>query len=624
MPVRGGTVAAITVLALATSAIGPAAQQTPVFKSGVERVPVTFLAFAEDGRPIPDLKPHEVALRIDNRDRKVTSLEFVRLAGASLAGSPIPKQLPLPFGSNQLLDAGRTVLLLVAHESISAGKERPVKEAAIRFLSTLSPRDRVGLVLIPRGRVDVDLTADHQRVAAALARVVGQAPENPSESDLLCRSRLTLHGLADLLRSVARIDGPKTVVFVSSGLMPPKRDAALSRAPGACELVSQDYDAVGLSAAAARAHVYVVQPEDLRVDSGRPPTDSMGRVLAGGPPDPGRRAFSDPSASRFARSDDELHGLQNLAGVTGGEIFRLVSTPPDQVFARVARESAGYYVATFEPDAAERNGQPHHLSVRALRDRVTVRSGAQVEIARADPPATPTPQNLLRDAPLHRELPVRITAYPSRDPSDGAVRILAVAEPLDPSAKLTGAAFGVFGPEGRLVARTTSTPEDLRARPLVAVLPVRAGSYRVRVATIDTLGRAGTADFELEARLADAGPLQASGIALGVVRAGSFEPRMDFSRDAAAVAYLELYGRVARRESIGVSIEIGETLDGPPLGTIPARVSAADDSGRHVVMALLPIGGLLPGEFLVRAVITIDGKPVGRVVRTLRKSALQP
>ncbi len=328
--------------------------------------------------------------------------------------------------------------------------------------------------------------------------------------------------------------------------------------------------------------------------------------------------------SRFARATDELNGLQNLAGVTGGELFRLVTTPPDAVFTRVARESAGYFVATFEPDVSERNGQPHHLSVRTSREHVTVRGGSQVLIARAEPAVPPTPQNLLRDAPLHRELPLRVTAYPSRDASGDGVRILAVAEPLDPAAKLTGASFGVFGSEGRLIARSTTAAGDLASRPLLAAIPVPAGGYRVRVSAVDALGRSGTADFELEARLVDAGPLKASGLALGVLRAGSFEPRMEFDRDASAVVYLELYGRAPRREAIGVTIEVGETLDGPPLGNIPARVSPSEtDPDRHVVMALIPIGGLLPGEFLVRAVVTVDGTPVGQVLRTLRKASQQ-
>jgi VWFA-related protein len=610
---------------LCLSASRPAAQQTPVIKSGVARVPITFLAVAEDGRPVPDLKREEVLLRVGSRDREIKSLEFVRLAGAPIGGADAaPKRLPLPFGSNRLLEAGRTVLLVVAHESIRPGKERPVREAAVRFLSALSPRDRVALVMIPRGRVVADFTTDHARVLTALNRFIGQGPENPSESDLLCRSRLTLQGATDLLQSITPLDGPKTVVFIASGLMPPKRDAPLTAArrgwsPGACELVARDFELVGLAAGLARAHFYLIQPDDLRFDTGRPASDAMTRVQAGGPPDPGRFAFADPSVSRFATADDELNGLQNLAGVTGGELYRLTSTTPDAAFARIARESSGYYIAAFEPDASERNGIPHRMIVRVTRERVAVRAGSQLLIEPVEAADAATPQSLLRGGGVHRGLPLRLTAYPSLDPS-GSVRVLAVAEPLDPSAKLTGVSFGLFADEGRLVARSTPTADQLRASPVLATIPVAPGAYRLRVAAVDAAGRRGTADFEIDARLTDAGPLKSSGLALGVLRAGSLEPVMEFARDAVAVVYLELYGRVPRRDGLTVNIEIGETLDGPPLGTIPARVRpSAADPDHHTVMAAIPIGGLLPGDFIVRAVINIDGKPQGRVLRTLRK-----
>jgi len=76
----------------------------------------------------------------------------------------------------------------------------------------------------------------------------------------------------------------------------------------------------------------------------------------------------------------------------------------------------------------------------------------------------------------------------------------------------------------------------------------------------------------------------------------------------------------ARRDALSVNVEIGETLDGPPLGRIATQVSQSEeDPERYVVTAAIPIGGLQAGDFLVRAVINIDGKPAGRVMRTLRK-----
>ena len=84
----------------------------------------------------------------------------------------------------------------------------------------------------------------------------------------------------------------------------------------------EHYDAVGTAAALARANVYVVKPDDFVIDSAK-------------------NAFADPTASRFRSSDDELAGIQSLAGVTSGVLLRL--TPADRsAFARITRESAGY------------------------------------------------------------------------------------------------------------------------------------------------------------------------------------------------------------------------------------------------------------------------------------------
>lgn len=624
----------VTVASFVSSMSLPAAGIPQPIRSGVELVPVTFLAVAEDGRPVPDLKAHEISVRINNRERPIKSLEFVRLAGASIGADSQPKPLPAPFASNRLVEAGRMVMLVVAHEAIRPGKERPAMEAAVRFVTALSPRDRVSLLLLPRGRVDVDFTTEHDKIVASLRRFVGQAPDNPSEADQLCRSRLTLHGLRDALGSLQLLDTPKTIVFISSGLMPPKRDGSMSGvrvgnttnprvgwAPGACELLARDFDDVRVAASLANAHFYVIQPEDLRVDSGRPPSDAMSRVHAVGPVDPGRKAFADPSVSRFASSDDELMGLQNLAGVTEGEIFRLASTPADRVFARIARESSGYYLAAVEPDPAERNGVPQRLAIQITREHVTLRAASQVRIAAALAKGdAPTPQKLLRAGGLTRELPLRLTAYTSRDASTDGVRIFAAAEPLERSATLTAAAFGVFQ-DGRLIVQSTIRQQEMTS-PLMAVLPVRAGRYRVRVAAVDGRGRSGSADFDVDAQLTAAGPLKASALALGVMRDGELTPQLEFSREAAAIVYLEIYGRPERRDSLSVSVEIGETLDGPPLGTIPARVvQSSADPERYVVTAAIPIGGLLPGDFILRAIVNDNGKPVARVLRTLRKAA---
>ena len=84
---------------------------------------------------------------------------------------------------------------------------------------------------------------------------------------------------------------------------------------------------VGAAAEAARANFYIVPPDTSAV----------------------------PAAL--------LEGIENLAGVTAGARLALASTA-ETALGRVARETSGYYVATFAPDGAERDGLNHRVEVR--------------------------------------------------------------------------------------------------------------------------------------------------------------------------------------------------------------------------------------------------------------------
>ena len=71
------------------------------------------------------------------------------------------------------------------------------------------------------------------------------------------------------------------------------------------------------------------------------------------------------------------------------------------------------------------------------------------------------------------------------------------------------------------------------------------GSYRLRVAAIDSLGRMGTADYDFTAELSPAGSVKLSDILLGVARESGFTPVLAFGNEVVATAYLELYGAKA-------------------------------------------------------------------------------
>jgi hypothetical protein len=107
----------------------------------------------------------------------------------------------------------------------------------------------------------VPLTTDHARVRRAFTQIVGNAPprETGSEPVPLARNALAL---SSFLRTLGIRAEPAIVLFITSALAAPRRDAPVTMAPGMCELPSELFTEVGVAAGAARAHFYVIQPGD--------------------------------------------------------------------------------------------------------------------------------------------------------------------------------------------------------------------------------------------------------------------------------------------------------------------------------------------------------------------------
>ena len=372
----------------------PPPAQTPQFRAGVAAVAVDFLAVAADGQPIPDLKPEEVTVRVDGRPRKLRTLEFVKFSEPGALGAPAAT-LPPPYGTNLVTDAGRDILLVLDNDSFRPGREKPLQEAVDRFLKYLTGRDRVAVIAMPYGGTLTDLTTDYVRVREALSKVGGQAPSGESSQDAACRSRRTLQSLAGLLEQFTGRETPITVVFVSSGLMGPRRDAQATFAPGMCEIRTDDFQRVGRATAISRAQFFLLRPENI-MDTRRPGT---GENIAG---------------AGFTGSDNPLEGLESLAGVTGGQTLHLENKLEDGMM-RIARQTSSYYLLSFEPEGADRNGENHQVDIRVTRAGTKVVVRPDVDIPRAAPTGTPaipvTPVDMLRQAKAHRELPLRVSAF---------------------------------------------------------------------------------------------------------------------------------------------------------------------------------------------------------------------
>ena len=451
--------------------------------TGPSAVAVEFFASGRDG-VVFDLMAGEVSLRVDGRPRELRSLRFVSLPPAeTLAPAPTAtRDGDLPYGSNVQESAGRWLAVVLDHESVRAGAEKSVVAATIKMVSALGPRDHVALMTAPRGSLAIDFTTDHGKVVNALKRFVGSALRQETEQDRSCRSRLLLNAVEDVLAGMNTLEGPRLVTVISSGMLNPRRDNPANRAPGPCEITLDDFQRVGTAATNASAHVFVVQPDDYVMDA----------------------QTADRTAGRFASAEQDRGGLESLAGTAAGQFVRITSGE-DDTLRNIARTTAGYYVATFDPEASERTGMPRRLQVTVRREGVAVRARPDVVIPKVAESAVQSrpPDQMLRDGVLYRALPLRMAASASLG-ADDKVNVVVALEAVEKGVQLASAVFGLFDARGQLAGKWTAGGAQLSTQPVVTAGEVRPGVYRLRAAVVDRTGRQGSVEYEVVARLEQA------------------------------------------------------------------------------------------------------------------------
>jgi hypothetical protein len=559
---------------------------------------VDFVLVTATGQPVPDLRADEITLRIDNKARPIRSLRFVKVASAATAAGPEPVQPVAPAFATSLgapTVASRSIAIVVDDESMPIGEEQKLRAALNTFVSSLPPADRVALVTVPHGGIKVGLTGDHARLREAISQI------SPIQSimDPTCRTRDTLATLQNTIGILARAsEQPVVVAFLSASLTGQSVAEAAQRptanAPGgvsaqggSCYLSPDDFVKVGSAVAAARAQLYIIHPD-----------------------------FSQQPAKE---------GIENLRGQTGAPLFHL-SAGTEPGLARMARETSGYYVATFDIDPDERTGVAHQASIRTTRQGVELRGRPYVMVGRAattspattaSAPIITTAYDIVRSGRAFSDLEIRATASSSRNP-DGRVKVIGLFEPVDPSVKLMTAAAALFDENGMAIAYWQAEADKLTTFPIAFPIVVPPATYRMRIAAIDSKGRPGLVDDKVVVELQKAGPLQISGLVLGVFREGTFIPRLQFTTETRAMAYLELYGG-SEGTQVGVVFEVSRTTDGPSVLQLKGDLAATSEEGKFTSTVTIPVGALKPGDWVIRAIVGVIGQPQGRVLRTLHK-----
>jgi hypothetical protein len=295
-----------------------------------------------------------------------------------------------------------------------------------------------------------------------------------------------------------------------------------------------------------------------------------------------------------------------------------ISTNLEIQMGRLLRETAGYYIVSFDDTA--RGGQNRRVDLSITRPNVSVKAPKELAGARgaaADKKGTSaSPRDMIRSPNAFSDLPLRAAAFASRNSGDKKIKILAMVEPIDGSSKISAAMIGMFDKAGKLQAQWTAQGSDLTGSMVIAGLLVEPGTYRMRIAATDATGRSGSVDSDVSASIAPAGPIHLGDLVLGKMGAQSPVPALQFTNEPEAVAMIELYGRPAGPLTAYVEITTGG--EGEPLQAVPLQPSATNEPDRFILSAKLPLTSLKPGDYLVRAVVGVQGQE-GKATRTLRK-----
>jgi VWFA-related protein len=622
--------------------------QPPVFAVGVDVVAVDASVVDADGRPVQGLGPEDFRVEVDGRPRRLVSVEYVgrdlepeappaaRPAHFSSNESASRGRLVLLLvdRGNIGRGGGREVLKAASRFLDGLG---PADRVGLEFIpgpgrgieftgdvedvrrglrGVVGTADRAGYKVPLAEAVSKIRLNDRLRWEQFLAlqcggslpeggRVVPEDPEagvsfrvaqvaqcqreleqdaNRVYQEYRERSLGTQAALRATLESLARIDGPKTLILISEGLG--------TESPA-------ELRELGAAASRAQVTLFVLLLDTSSADA----------------------SFAYSAIASQEDRELESAGLYDLAAQARGAVLRVVGSG-DAAFQRVSRELMGYYLLGFEPEPGDRDGRAHPVKVQVSRAGVTVRARQLLSI----PATPPTPQQVLASAlrsPLvDRGLPLQVAAYALRDAAGDRVRVL-IAARVGGASRPVSLGFALSSSSGKVAASRAYEGLEGGAGDWVEFTGeavVAPATYALRVAVVDAGGRRGSVEHTVKAALVSAGGLEISDLVLAPGPAGgAVRPAVDLELGGEGLqAFVEFGGRDrVRVEGAAVAVELAESADGPALLRAPVATEPGKNGAR--VARLDVAGGLLPpGTYTARAEISVEGKPVAVVARPFR------
>ncbi len=634
----------IVTAAIVASVRAQPQQEPPRFRSGVEVTSIDVAVVDGRGKPIPDLTPADFEIRVDNVNRRVLSADWVPLV--TEVGPPPPPP-PDGYSTNESASGGRLMLIVVDQPNIRFGATHSIQRTVHAFLDRLLPADRVAVVGLGPGTASTAFTADRARVKRALGlmsglnRMVGFSEFDVAQTEAMdvrrgvpfvlerlvqrecpgligpdlmaCSSRLqgqvttiandsaqngeaTVRGLGSLLRALAAIDAPKTLIFVSEGFPLEEQRLAVRE--------------LGALAGLARTSLYTLLLDNQLFDM----------------------ADARLPVAPFDDRRQRVEALEALAGASRGALFTITGAG-DAVFEQIEAELAGYYLLAVESGPDDRDGKGHPIRVSVRRKGAIVRARSLVKVnPNADLERSPravVAEALASPLPI-AGLPLRVGAFSLLGPERDRIQLLFHADVGSgyPAPQRVALGYHITDPEGRLVG---SQAADLRLRPVMNGVPsplqysagasLKPGNYVFKLA-VAVGDRVGTIEHPFHAGLASRDDVTFSDLMVGgPVDARSLQqPTVGNLVSFGNVhGYLEAYGSI---EGLKARFELAADPSSPPLVDKEVGMQRAGGGSRAIFSDVLLSRQLPPGRYVLRATLSsASGEPLKTLARGFEVAA---
>lgn len=516
-------VAAATVCVVAAAIAGIAAQpqqtpqpQTPLFRADVNVVVVEAAVVDKAGNIARGLEPADFKVEISGKAREVVSAELIEYDATGTGAIATDPDITTNLYSN----SARTILVVVDQQSLRV-EDRTAFNAMKRWVTSLGPGDRVGLVTLPAPGPRVEFTTNRQAVIDGLSRILPRAGSTAipysnrnvtlfeslriDENDTMIRDqviarecqalardpacvdevdtrahsvalesqthvRQVVGELVTLAQQLGRLPGPKHIVLVSSGLPTDPREAMseMSKIAGDAALGN------------VMIHTFTIEPFSYTAARGRPVV----------------RTSADEALL--------ITGVEMLAGLTGGRTARLAGQG-DGAFKALSDGLTGYYRLGVRAELDDLDGKSHRIALSVRRPGVVLTAYRRMLAGvpqKAEKPleARAAIRAALESATPKTEVNLRATTYVMHGERGGEMRVVVVGDVGRAAAGPATAVAALYTLQGlSLTAMENAIDVPVTgSAPLSISLNAPPNAYILRLAVRDVDGRLGSLERPIE------------------------------------------------------------------------------------------------------------------------------